>query len=179
MGVDEKLILLAVDKASPRRRGRPEIETQVGEVIQRGSELAERRILALILQNPDLVARVRSRLSLDDFEEEGHRRVAGHLLAVEEGEAVEPARLMNSMTDLGLESLIAELCFLDEKGQVERLLEDYVRNLEAKRLLREEQRVKEQLREAEKGSDEALVHQLTQRLSQIARQRYQSTSPSP
>jgi DNA primase len=178
MGVDEKLVVLAVQKVSPRRRGRPEIETQVREVVHRGSEWAERRILALLLQNPKLVPSVRMRLSVDDFKDENHRRVAGQLLEADEEEAVEPAKLMNSLTELGLESLISELCFLEERGQVERLLEDYMRNFEGKRLLREEQRVKEQLREAEKGGDEALVDQLTRRLSQIAQQRYRSTSAS-
>jgi cell fate (sporulation/competence/biofilm development) regulator YlbF (YheA/YmcA/DUF963 family) len=85
---------------------------------------------------------------------------------------------MNSIADMGLESLISELCLSEEEGQIEQLLEDHVCYFEAKRLLKEMRRIKEQLREAKKKGDQSLADRLTRRYTQIAQQRFQSSSSS-
>lgn len=178
MAVDERLVALAVEKSFPRKRGKSRIEAQVGEVLPRGTESVERSLLALLLQHPNLISQARTRLSTDDFSSENHRKVAELFLEADRKGPVEPAKLMSSMTTSGLESLISELCFVKEAGQVERMLEDYLRYFEGKRLSREEQQVKKQLQAAVNGGDEALVSQLTKRLNEIAQQRYKSISTS-
>ena len=178
MAVDERLVALAVEKSFPRKRGKSEIEAQVGEVLPRGTESVERSLLALLLQNPNLISQAQTRLSADDFSNEGHRKVAELFLEADGKGFVEPAKLMNSMATSGLESLISELCFVKAAGQVERMLEDYLRYFEGKRLLREEQQIRKQLQAAVNGGNEALVCQLTQRLNEIAQQRYKSISTS-
>ncbi len=178
LGLEDSIIALAVEKASPRRGDKPRIEAKIEDVMSH-FELVERKLLALLLQHPDMISRVRGRVSDHDFIAENHRRVADRLFASDQTGSIEPAKLMNSLSDEGLESLIAELCFEEEEGKVERVLEDHVRYLEGKRLLREERRLREQLREAEKSDDNTLLNQLTRRLQEIAQKRFQSTSSSP
>jgi DNA primase len=176
MDVDEKLVALAVDKASARPWRKPKSEAGVEEVVHAGGELLERKILALLLQYPEMLPNIRERLCVKDFDNERHRRIVERLLAAGEGGVKEPANLINALGNNGLESLVSELCFLEEEGQIDRLLEDSMRKLEEKRLLREERRLKEQLRDAEKQEDQSLIDQLTRKLSEIAQQRYNSTS---
>jgi DNA primase len=178
MGVDDKLIALAVERASPRRRGKQVPQVRVGEGIPRKAELVERKLLALLLQNPSLISRVQMRLSADDFNDENHSKLAQQLFAAGEKGSAEPAKLMNSIADMGLESLISELCLSEEEGQIEQLLEDHVRYFEAKRLLKEMRKIKGELQEAKKKGDQSLADQLTRRYTQIAQQRFQSSSSS-
>ena len=179
MGVDDKLIALAMERASPRRRGKQVPQVRVGEGIPRKAELVERKLLALLLQNPNLISRVQMRLSPDDFNDENHSKLAQQLFAAGEKGSAEPAKLMNSIADMGLGSLISELCLSEEEGQIEQRLEDHVRYFEAKRLLKEMRKIKEQLQEAKKKGDQSLADRLTRRYTQIAQQRFQSSSSSP
>ena len=178
MGVDERLVALAVEKASPRKRGRLKVETRVAEVIPQETQLVERKLLALLLQHPSMISQVRGRLAAEDFSKEDHRKLAEGILAADEKGPVKPAALISSLAALGLESLVSELCFLEESGQVEKLVADRVRYLETKRLLREERELSSQLQDAEKKGDEQLVNRLTQRLYQIAQKRFEITSAS-
>jgi DNA primase len=179
IGVDERLASLAVSKVSGRSRRGPKIEVRVEELVGRGAELVERKILALLLQNPELVQRVRGRLFSEDFSQESHRLIMDRLLSADDGHLREPAKLMNSFSNRGLGSIVAKLCFLQEEGQAGQMMEAYVRKLESNRLTREKQALQEQLRNAEKSNDLPLVKQLSQRLKEIAEKRTQAARSSP
>ncbi|MFC1683632.1 DNA primase, partial [Candidatus Zixiibacteriota bacterium] len=176
MGVDEKLIALAVDKSSPRPARKSRLETRVVEVVHQGGDLLERRILALLLQYPELLPDIRNRFSIEDFDNPDHRKILTRLLAAGEKNVKQPAKLVNALSDLGLDSLVSELCFIEEEGQVQQFLEDYIRKLEEKRLLKEKHKIEEQLRDAEKKKDQPQIDQLTRRLNEIAQKRYHSAS---
>jgi replicative DNA helicase len=146
------------------------------EVVHQGGELLERKILALLLQYPELLPDTRNRLSAEDFDNSDHRKILERLLAVGEKNVKQPSKLVNSLSDLGLDSLVSELCFIEEKGQAQQFLGDYIRKLEEKRLIKEKHKIEEQLRDAEKKKDQSQIDQLTRRLNEIAQKRYHSAS---
>lgn len=174
--VKEELVLLAVDRAAPRKGRKKEASVPLGERVPEGAELLERKILALLLQNPDMARNWSEKILPEDFEHPDHRRIAERLLTSDRPLSKSSADLLNDLSDKNLDSLVSGLCFLEEEGEPDRLLQDYSHKLKIKRLLREERNLREELREAEQAGDQARIGRLTERLSHIARERFGETS---
>ena len=174
--VNEELVMLAVDRASPRSRRKKETAVTVGEMVTEGSELLERKILALLLQNPDMIPHWHKKILVEDFSHADHRRIAERLLAPDRSIPKTSASLLNALSDMNLDSLISGLCFLEEEGESDHLLLDYSRKLKLNRLLREERRLREELQKAEQDGDQARIGRLTELLSRLARERFHWTS---
>jgi DNA primase len=178
LSVDEKLVALSVDRASPRPRRKGRDEVTVGEVVKGGADLLERKILALLLQNPLTIRDWKKKILPEDFAQPDHRRIAEHLLSLDRQVPKTSADMLNTLSELDLDSLISRLCFMEEEGEAARLLDDYARKLKINRLLREERKLRKQLHQAEQARDQTQVDRLTQRLNEIARERFQRTSIS-
>jgi DNA primase len=176
--VKEELVALSVDQAAPRKRPRKAAETTVGEMVPGAAELLERKILALLLQNPEMVPNWRGKVLAEDFSHPDHRRIAERLFASQRPVPEGSADLLNKLSDMNLDSLISGLCFLEEAGEPDRLLQDYSHKLKIKRLLREERTLREELRQAEQAGDQSRIDRLTERLNHIARERFHGTSPA-
>lgn len=174
--VAEELVALSVDRAAPRPRGKRKAEVTVGEMVKGDAELLEREILALLLQNPLTIQDWKKKMFPEDFAHPDHRRIVERLLSLDEHIPKTSADLLNVLSDLDLDPLVSQLCFMDREGETTRLLDDYARKLKNNRLLREERELREQLRQAEQAGDQARVDHLTQQIREIAQKRFRSAS---
>jgi len=170
--VKEELMLLAVDRASPRKRRKKETASALEEMVTEGAVLLERKVLALLLQNPDTAPNWHGKILAEDFSHPDHRRIAERLLSAGRPLPKTSANLLSAFSDMNLDSLVSELCFLEEEGEPDRLLNDYTRKLKINRLLRDERALREELQKAEQARDQARIDHLTEQLSCLARERF-------
>jgi DNA primase len=178
LSVNEELVALSVNKASPRPKRRSGTGITVGEMVTGKAELLEREVLALLLQNPVVIQDCQKKILPGDFSHPDHRRIADRLLSLDRQIPKTSAELLNTLSDLQLDHLVSRLCFLEIQGETDRLMDDYVHKLQINRLLREERELREQLRQAEQAHDRALYDTLLKRIQEIAQQRFHSTSPT-
>jgi len=177
--IKEELVMLAIDRAATPKRRKKKAPVSVGELVTEGAELLERKILALLLQNPDMISNWQKKIMMEDFAHPDHRRIAERLLTPDRSLPKTPADLLNALSDMNLDSLISELCFLEEEGESDSLLPDYTRKLKIKRLLREERTLREKLQKAEQDGDQSHIDRLTEQLNSLARERFHWTSSTP
>jgi len=174
--IKEELVILAIDRASPRRKRKQEAPVTVDEMVTEGAELLERKILALLLQNPDTIPNWREKILTEDFSHPDHRRIAERLLTSDRSVPKTSANLINTLSDMNLDSLISELCFLEVEGEPVRMLTDSARKLANDRMQSELRRLNEELRQAEQAKDQARIDRLTRKKKDLAQKRFNSTS---
>ena len=127
----------------------------------------EKLLMSLMLEESDLISRIRESLGPQDFQDERISRIVAIMFSlVDQGKAVEPQILMNHLGDDVLE-LVSESVFLTQnslssEAHREKVVCDCIQRLKNEKIKSERQRLHEQIKAAQHVGDEALLSRLTE-----------------
>ncbi|MFA4989195.1 MAG: DNA primase [Candidatus Omnitrophota bacterium] len=128
----------------------------------------EKLLMSLMLEESELINRIRESLSPKDFQDERISRIVSLMFnLVEQGKAVGPQILMNYLGDDVLE-LVSESVFLTQNAPAseahrEKVVCDCIQRLKTERVRLERQRLHEQIKVAQHVGDEELLSRLTEK----------------
>ncbi|MDD5196593.1 MAG: DNA primase [Candidatus Omnitrophica bacterium] len=127
----------------------------------------EKLLMSLMLEESDLINRIRETLSPRDFQDERISRVVSIMFnLVDQGKAIEPQILMNHLGDDVLE-LVSESVFLTQNAPAseahrEKVVCDCIQRMKNEKIKLERQRLHEQIKVAQAVGDEELLSRLTE-----------------
>jgi len=135
----------------------------------------EKLLIKLMLEENELMDYIRKNLEPADFQDERACRIVSILFElVEQGKIVEPASLMNRISDDFSAQVVCESMFLPESlshEQKETVAMDCVRRLKSERLKLKKQSLHEQIKAAQQTGDEERLGRLIQEFDCLIKQR--------
>ena len=123
----------------------------------------EKLLIKLMLEEKELVKRIKMSLEPADFQDERTARVVSIMFdLIEQGKNIDPSNLINYVDDECASQLISESAFEIEVPQQhkEKIIDDCIRRLKNKRLTLRKQRLQEEIKIAEDLSDEPRLNRL-------------------
>ncbi|MBB3109015.1 DNA primase [Paenibacillus phyllosphaerae] len=134
-------------------------------------QVAERRLLALMLQDADVAQTVHDKLG-EAFNVEDHAALAAYLYAYyAQGHDPDVSRFIASLQDDRLERTAASILMTEDQIPYdEQLLEDYVREIRKVPLFREIERKREDMVRAERSGDILLAARIGIEINTLERQ---------
>ena len=154
IGVDETVILEKVAGVVKK----PEFGKPSSSQPAPAADRFEARIIAMMLQYPDIMEEVRSRGVLDHFEDKRLKTIGERILGANPHDAVSAADIINRLEDKDYGKLVASLCISDahwETQSCRMLLSQFFKTRS-----RRKDELLERIREAEQRGDQDLVMQL-------------------
>jgi len=161
LGVDEESIKSELKKVKPGYSQRP-ISLDVPEVKRPGMS-AEKMILALLLEGPGTVDKIKGKLTEDEFKDTTTRDVANAIFGFrDKNEDVSPASLISHLgSDSKAAFLVSEAVSIsDTIMDKERALEDCVARIKKDNLKDRLERIQREIREAHSLKEEDRVKRL-------------------
>ncbi|MDD5270086.1 MAG: DNA primase [Candidatus Omnitrophica bacterium] len=159
--IREEALLSEIKKVKPESRGYELPEEFVSESRPQAA-MAEKIIVGLMLEDPDVIAEVKGKLKPSDFEEGPARKVVEEIFAnYGDGKSFNPSRLINRLSDPELTRLIAESSSLIEDiKDKQKNLEDCIRWMAAKHAKARLAELQNLIKAAQVMGDEGKVNQL-------------------
>jgi len=131
---------------------------------------AERKLLALMLENRDVALYVQERLA-DRFNVEAHAALAAYLYAYyAQGHDPNPGRFLAGLDDPRLKDVAGSLAFEDTAGINRQAIDDYVREIKRVPKIRELQRKREEQKQAERAGDLERAQQIGMEIISLDRE---------
>jgi DNA primase len=131
---------------------------------------AERKLLALMLENRDVALYVQERLA-DRFNVEAHAALAAYLYAYyAQGHDPNPGRFLAGLDDPRLKDVAGSLAFEDTAGINRQAIDDYVREIKKVPKIRELQRKREEQKQAERAGDLERAQQIGMEIISLDRE---------
>jgi len=161
LGVDEESIKSELKKVKPGYSQRP-ISLDAPEVKRPGTS-AEKMILALLLEGPGTVDKIKGKLKEDDFKDTTARDVVSAIFGFrDKNEDVSPASLISHLgSDSKAAFLVSEAVSIsDTIMDKERALEDCVARIKKDNLKDRLERIQQEIREAHSLKEENRVKRL-------------------
>ena len=127
----------------------------------------EKLLMSLMLEEGDLINRIRESLDPKDFQDERISRIVSIMFSlVDQGKIVEPQILMNHLGE-DVVGLVSESVFLTQnapssEAHKEKVVRDCIQRMKSERLKLERQRLHEQIKAAQHVGDEELLIRLTE-----------------
>jgi DNA primase len=112
--VSEGALLSELKKVKPDREYEPseELSSSAG---RSQAAMAEKIIIGLMLDDPEMIAKVKETLGAGDFADEGTRKIAEEIFSsYGDGKSFKPAQLINKLAESDLTMLIAEATSLTD-----------------------------------------------------------------
>lgn len=112
--VSESALLSELKKVRPDREYEPseELSSSAGKS---QAAMAEKIVIGLMLDDPEMIAQVKETLKAEDFVDEGTRKIAEEIFSsYGDGRSFKPAQLINKLAESDLTALIAEATSLTD-----------------------------------------------------------------
>lgn len=162
-----------------RKIGSPKSYAGFGEEAPKKTSLpinpTEKLLIKLMLEENELMEYIRKNLEPADFQDERACRVVSILFdLMEQGKTVEPASLMNRLSDEFCAQVVCESMFLPESlshEQKETVMMDCVRRLKNERLKLKRQSLHNQIKAAQQTGDEERLGRLIEEFDCLIKQR--------
>lgn len=124
--------------------------------------MAEKIIIGLMLDEPEVIAEVRRSLKSEDFADEGTRRIADEIFkSYEEKKPAKPTQLINRLKDERLTRIISEATSLvDEITDIQKNLDDCVKWIKSQNVKNKLTELQNLIKVAQAMGDEKRVYQL-------------------
>lgn len=131
---------------------------------------AERKLLALMLEDRDIALYVQERLA-DRFNVEAHAAIAAYLYAYyAQGHEPNPGLFIAGLDDPRLKDVAGSLAFEDTAGINGQAIDDFVREIKKYPKIRELQRKKEEQKQAERAGDLERAQQIGMEIISLDRE---------
>jgi len=123
---------------------------------------AEKMILAIMLDNKDALSRIKGHIEVNDFTSPGCRRIAQELFEINnEGNKVNPARLINRFNGEGMPELLSEISSIsDTVVDRDRALADCIKWIKNERRKSMINALRSEIKVAQESNDEDKVIRL-------------------
>jgi DNA primase len=135
----------------------------------------EKLLIKLMLEENELIHRVREALEPSDFQDSSASRVVSIMFdLVSQGKAIEPQTLLNYLGDEGVERLVCESIFLPEdlSGQdKDKIIDDCIQRLRTGRTRLKKQYLYDQIKQAQNLGDEERLHKLMEEFHYLIKKR--------
>ncbi|HTY45623.1 MAG TPA: DNA primase [Patescibacteria group bacterium] len=134
----------------------------------------EKLLIKLMLEESDLIGRLRGAIEPADFQTESASRIVSIMFdMIEQGKAVEPNALVNYLEDESILQCVCESAFLPEVSteKKEEIVHDCVQRLKKDKARLMRQRLHEQITHAQRSGDEERLHRLMQEFHQLIKTR--------
>ncbi|MFH1779331.1 MAG: DNA primase [Candidatus Omnitrophota bacterium] len=157
--VKEEALLLELKKV------KPDYTYELPKDFSKGQPqgaLAEKIIIGLMLDQPEVIPAVKSSLKLDDLVDEKARRIADEIFkSCEDGKVLKPTQLINRLKDESLSQMISEATSLaDEITDVQKNLDDCIRWIKNQNIKTKLAELQNLIKVAQAMGDEKRVCQL-------------------
>lgn len=139
-----------------------------------GINPTEKLLIKLMLEESELISRIRDRLEPADFQDEMACRIVSLMFdLIEQGKNIEPNKLINYLNDEAISRVICESTLLPEVSSQNRenIIDDCIRRLKSERLKNKKQRLHEQIKTAQALKDEEKLHRLMQEFHCLIKER--------
>jgi DNA primase len=132
----------------------------------------EKLLINLMLEEKEMVNRIRQHLEPADFQDERTSRIVSIMFdLIEQGKKVEPHKLINYLDDEEALQCICESPFKLEVSSEdkEKIVDDCIQRLKHRRLTLKKQRLQEEIKLAEESGNEERLHNLKQEFHHLIR----------
>ena len=123
----------------------------------------ERLLIKLMLEETELINRIRVSLEPADFQDERTSRIVSIMFdLMEQGKNIEPNKLISHLDDEGISQFICESAFLPQVSEQnkERVVDDCIQRLKKEKLKLKKQQLHEEIKSAQDLKDEERLHRL-------------------
>jgi DNA primase len=130
----------------------------------------EKLLIKLMLEENDLIDRIRARLEPADFLDERISRVVSVMFdLIADGKNIEPSSLINYFKDSDIAQVISESALLPQVAEQnkEKILDDCMQRLKNSRSVRTRQRLQEEIKIAEESGDEEKLNRLKEQFNHL------------
>ncbi len=140
-------------------------------VNQARERAVERGLLKLLIEQEDLIPKVKQELTPSDFQDARIRTAVYKIFEFfEQGRKITTASLLNSFEDAGIQQMLSGIVTEEEiVGDREKLYQDCVSRIKHDQLKMRRQLLIQQIREAESGGDFTRVNELTQQFNHFVK----------
>ena len=125
----------------------------------------EKLLIKLMLEEKELISRIRQQLEPADFQDERISRIVSIMFdLIGQGKNIESSKLINYLDDDEMLQCICESAFKSEVSleNREKIVDDCIQRLKRNRLILKKQRLQEEIKMAEDLGDEEKLHSLKQ-----------------
>ncbi len=133
----------------------------------------EKLLIKLMLQESELIHRVKDALQPTDFQDERTSRIVSIMFdLIEQGKNVEPRILMNYLNEESVRQVICESVFLPEELSTqnkEKIVNDCIQRVKKEKLKIKKQRLHEQIKTAQHLGDEERLNRLVEEFHHLIR----------
>ena len=134
----------------------------------------EKLLIKLMLEETELIKRIKESLEPADFQDERTSRIVSILFdLIEQGKDVGPHKLLNYFEGEDISELICESVFMSEVSSQNRedIIDDCIQRLKNNRLILKRQRLQEEIKIAENSGDEEKLNRLKQEFHHLIKKR--------
>ncbi len=133
----------------------------------------EKLLIKLMLEEKELIQRVREDLEPADFQDERTSRIVSIMFElIAQGKNIEPAFLMNYLDAEDVSQVVCESVFLTEDSSAqhkERVVDDCIKRLRTERLRIKKQHLHDQIKTAQSLGDEEKLNRLMQEFHHLTK----------
>lgn len=125
----------------------------------------EKLLIKLMLEERELIERIRQNLESTDFQDERISRIVSIMFdLIEQGKNIEPNILMNYLNEESIWQVLGESMFLPEVSlqNKEKIIDDCIKRIKCEKLRLKRQHLHDQIKTAQKLGDEEKLHRLMQ-----------------
>ncbi len=125
----------------------------------------EKLLIKLMLEETELIAKLRNSLEPADFRDERTSRIVSVMFdLLEQGKAVEPNILMNYFKEEDVSRIVCESMFLPEVNSSDRqkVVDDCIQRLKSQKLKFKKQHLHEQIKTAQESGDQEKLNRLVE-----------------
>ena len=134
----------------------------------------EKLLIKLMLEEDELISRIRERLEPADFQDERTARIVSLMFdLIGQGKNIEPNKLINYLDDESISQIICESTLSPQipEQNKENIINDCIQRLKNERLKIKKQRLHEQIKTAQTLGDEEKLHRLMQEFDCLIKER--------
>ncbi|MBI5415792.1 MAG: DNA primase, partial [Candidatus Omnitrophica bacterium] len=141
-------------------------------VNQARERAVERGLLKLLIEQEDLIPKVRQELTPSDFQDARIRTAIFKIFEFfEQGRKITTASLLNSFEDAGVQQMLSGIVTEEEvAGDRQKLYQDCVNRIKHDQLKMRRQQLVQQIQEAESAGNFTRVNELTQQFNHFVKQ---------
>ncbi len=172
LNVKEDALLVELGKIKKEERVYPDFNRPVAQKAVNINP-TEKLLIKLMLEEVEVINRVRESLGPADFQDERISRIVSIMFdLLEQGKTPEPHKLLNHL-DTDILQVICESTFLPEISgdDKERVLNDCIQRLKNERLKAKRQQLHEEIKTAQDSGDEEKLNRLMQQFHELIKQR--------
>jgi replicative DNA helicase len=130
----------------------------------------EKLLIKLMLEERELIERIKDTLEPADFQDERTARVVSIMFdLVSQGKNIEPSSLVSYLGDEGISQLICESVFLPDVSSQnkDKVVSDCIQRIKKERTKLKRENLHEQIKSAQHLGDEEKLHQLIREFHQL------------